>query len=680
MINTKKKQENGLQPADSTDKASVAPASDEQDTAQQGSKKLNDVVYGTQNYPGRNGIINKHSLAEADTALKLYKQGKKAYEEKIIENEAWWRLRHWDVVKKAKGKEDYEQPASAWLFNSLANRHADFMDNFPEPNFLPREESDQEDAEMLQRIVPCILESNGFEQVYNDASWYKLKQGTSCYGVFWNASKENGLGDIDIKQIDLKNLYWEPGITDLQASQYMFNLARVDVKTLETAYPFLKGDVEGNIDSTYTTYAQDENDTDKNVNDSDKVTVVDWYYKKQNSSGKTIVHYVKYVDDMVLYASENDERYKESGYYDHGMYPFVFDVMFPIESGPVGFGMLDVMKNPQLYIDKLDQIILRNAAMSGQKRWFIKQGCTVDEKAFADFSNPFVTYTGGQIEDNLKEIQVSPVPNFIVNHLQLKVDELKETSGNRDFSQGSTQSGVTAASAIAALQEAGSKLSRDMIKSSYRAFEQVCTLSTELIRQFYTEQRSFRIDKPDGGYQFVEYSNATITDQNIIDPVNGEPLSRRPVFDIRISAQKQSPFSRTAQNETAKELFNMGAFNPTLATQVMPMLEMMDFEGIENIKKTVSQNGTLLQTVQQLQQLSLQMAQTIDQQTGGQMGLTQQIAGIIQQATGQQVQTQPQQGDAQGSGNGGLPKTDNTIATKARTKAAQAATPEGSRK
>ena len=75
------------------------------------------------------------------------------------------------------------------------------------------------------------------------------------------------------------------------------------------------------------------------------------------------------------------------------------------------------------------------------------------------------------------------------------------------------------------------------------------------------------------------------------------------------------------------------------------------------------------------------MAQTIDQQTAGQLGLTQQVANIIQQATGQQVQTQnPQQAQQQGDGNNGLPKTDNTIAMKARTKAAQASTPEGNRK
>ena len=58
----------------------------------------------------------------------------------------------------------------------------------------------------------------------------------------------------------------------------------------------------------------------------------------------------------------------------------------------------------------------------------------------------------------MKPIEVFPLNGTYYQVYQGKIEELKETSGNRDFSQGSTASGVTAASAIAALQEAGSKL------------------------------------------------------------------------------------------------------------------------------------------------------------------------------------------------------------------------------
>ena len=38
------------------------------------------------------------------------------------------------------------EPTSGWLFNAIANKHADVMDNFPSANVLPREEGDRAEA------------------------------------------------------------------------------------------------------------------------------------------------------------------------------------------------------------------------------------------------------------------------------------------------------------------------------------------------------------------------------------------------------------------------------------------------------------------------------------------------------------------------------------------------------
>ena len=95
------------------------------------------------------------------------------------------------------------------------------MDNYPEPNVLPREKGDEESAELLSKILPVIIENNNFENTYSDAWWYKLKHGTAAYGVFWNNRKSEG-GDIDITRLDLLNIFWEPGISHIQESENLF--------------------------------------------------------------------------------------------------------------------------------------------------------------------------------------------------------------------------------------------------------------------------------------------------------------------------------------------------------------------------------------------------------------------------------------------------------------------------
>ena len=191
----------------------------------------------------------------------------------------------------------------------------------------------------------------------------------------------------------------------------------------------------------------------------------------------------------------------------------------------------------------------------------------------------------------------------------MKIDELKETSSNRDVSQGSSSGGVTAAAAIAALQEAGNKTSRDMISASYRSYVRECYLAIELMRQFYDEKRSFRITGTTGRNEFVDFSNVMMQGEAIPPAYAGQELEagyvelfRKPVYDIVVKPQKRSPYSKMSQNELAKELYNMGFFNPQLAEQSMMALELMDFDGIEAVKDKVQNGQTLLNMVNQLAQ------------------------------------------------------------------------------
>lgn len=606
---------------------------------------------------GRVGKIGKEQVQKAQGILQKYKDAKASLESRIVENERWYKLRHWEVVGASqKGHQNDPRPTSAWLFNSLSNKHADFMDNYPEPNVLPREEGDKPHAKQLSEIMPVVLERNEFEQTYSDAAWYKLKQGTCCYGVFWNNKMENGLGDIDIKQIDLLNIFWEAGIKDIQKSRNVFTVELVDKDLLEGQYPFLEGKLASN------TFDVKQYIHDENIDVSDKCAVVDWYYKLWDGS-REVLHYCKFVADEVLYASENDPNYAERGFYDHAKYPFVFDVLFTIEDSPCGFGYVDIMKDPQMYIDKLNQIIIKNALLSGKKRWFVKQNCAINMEQYADWDKEFVEVAGNLSEDNLREISVSSLPNFIVDHLQMKIDELKETSGNRDFSQGGTTSGVTAASAIAALQEAGSKLSRDMIKTSYRAFQQINYIVLELIRQFYDEIRSFRITGETGEDQYVQFDNRNIREQMVVDPMTGETDFRRPVFDIKITSQKQSPFNKIAQNELAKELYQLGAFNPQMADQSLMMLEMMDFEQKDVVIQKVQQNGTLMQMVQNLTMVATKLATIVDQQNG--TNTAAEVGAIlgVQTAGAQPV---PASGGVEGSAMTETTDNESTTMSKAR--------------
>lgn len=562
------------------------------------------------------GPITQETVALAEETLRKYKDGKANLENRIIENEQWWKLRHWETIRKnqAKGANKEPEPTSAWLFNSLANKHADAMDNYPSASVLPREQSDNAAAEQLSEILPVIIEQNGYKKTYSAKWWYKLKQGSACEGVFWNPQKYNGLGDIEIKKIDLLNLFWEPGIENIQDSRNIFHVCLRDNDVLSQEYPQLKGKLGGKTIET-SQYIYDDN-----IDTSEKSVVVDWYYKRLVGS-RTVLHYCKFCNGEVLFASENDPQYAESGFYNHGKYPFVFDTLFPEEGSLVGFGYLDIMKDPQMQIDKYDQAFMQSAVAASRRRFFINAASgKINEKEFLDVSNPFVHVDGRLGEDSIKEITMTPLNDIYVALRTNKIDELKETSGNRDFSQGSTTSGVTAASAIAALQEAGSKLSRDMIQTSYDSYEEVLYLCIELIRQFYDAPRSFRITGKSGEQEFVSYDNRAIQPEGERTEFGIDMSGRMPIFDIKVRAQRNNPFSRLSHNELALQFYSSGFFNPEMTDQALACIDMMDFEGKDSVVRKISQNGTMYEQLKTMQQQLMQMAQIVDAQNGTTIG------------------------------------------------------------
>ena len=545
--------------------------------------------------------IGAEEVARAEQILQKYKVGKAALDQRLVDNELWFRMGHWKNYQNPM-MEGKPQPSSGWLFNSIANKHADAMDNYPAPNVLPRAPDDEQTARVLSSVLPVVLEQADYEQVYSDTWWRKLKQGTGVKGVFWDPEQRGGVGEITVRPMNLLMLYWEPGVDDIQASPNFFSLSLEDTDQLTERWPQLEGHSTSALEVPHYLH-------DGGLDTNGKSVVVDWYYKKRNAEGRRVLHYCKFCNGVVLYASENDPEYAGRGFYDHGQYPFVFDPLFVEEDSPAGFGYIDVMKECQTAIDRMNHAMDENVLLSSKQRYVLSDAAGVNEEELADFSRDIVQVVGRLGDDSFRPLQTTGLQGNSLSYRNSRIEELKEISGNRDMTQGGTAGGVTAASAIAALQEAGSKLSRDMLKSAYRAFAKECYLIMDLMRQFYVEERVFRIIGETGRSEFVHFSGAALRAQALPGVGGVELGSREPIFDIVVSAEKKSTFSRLSQNETAKECYQLGFFAPRNADAALAALEMMDFEGIEKVRQRVRQNGTLAQRLEQLQSQLVQLKQ-----------------------------------------------------------------------
>ncbi len=562
--------------------------------------------------------IGEAEILRAAEILRKYKAGKANLEKKLIENEEYWKMRQW----KLRG--DGASSATAWLWSCIQSRHSDAMDAYPTCNFRPRCEDDKDEAQMLTRIVPVLLERCDFEETYSDVAWYTLKHGGGVYGVFWNPALHGGLGDVSVNKVDLLNLFWEPGITDIQKSANLFHTTLADNAKLIERYPQLEGKLGGEA-VTVSRYLYDDR-----VDTSDKSVVVEWYYRT-SYGGSRQLQYCSFVGNNLLYATENDVRVpketvrdpltreeitvevgtsmRDRGLYDHGMYPFVVQKLYPVEGSVCGYGLTDVGRDTQDEIDSLNRAITKNAVVSATPRWFKRKNGSVNAEQYADLSCDFVDVEG-QIDDgSIRRIDSDPLGTVYLNILMSKIDELKYCTSNRDVMNGAAPSGITAASALAALQETAGKNARSSNRVFHRAYREVVYQMIELIRQFYDIPRQFRIT---GGEvspveRFVRYSNAGLKGRQI--DIGGVGAVNVPEFDIEVSSEKASPYKKMEINELALQFYNLGFFNPSLGDQAVACLNMMDFDGKDEVLAMVAQNATLFKMMTQYQSVALGLAE-----------------------------------------------------------------------
>lgn len=605
-------------------------------------------------------------LRKLNEILQKYKSGKSVTDQRIKASEDWWKLRN------SRQESDYKiisggsfQSRSAWLHNVITNKHADAIEAYPEPNILPREQSDRQEAKILSSIIPVILEQNRFEATYSDVAWQKLKTGTGVYKIIWDKDKLNGLGDISIEKVNLLNLYWEPGITDIQKSRYFFHVEMFDREMLEEQFPEAE-----NLNSSGLTVTKFQ--TDDPTDDSDKIPVVECYYHSA-AGGKRTLQYVKFVGDTVLYATEDDPELSARGLYDHGRYPYVFDALFPVEGSPCGYGFVDLCMGPQTELDLMKTAFIKNTLVGSMPRYFKRSDGDINEQEFLDLSKQIVHVNGNLGADSIRTIDYKPLPGNYMSVYNSTINELRETSGNTETATGSTAAGVTAASAIAALQEASGKGSRDSTMAAYRAYASIIELVIELIRQFYDLPRQFRIVGNMGQEGFVEYSNANIRMQSMGTAFGSDMGYRLPVFDVKVAPQKRNVYTKMSQNELALQFYNLGFFDPSRTDQALATLDMMQFDGKDALMQKISTNGTLFQKLTQYMQLAMTLAQAV------RPDMVQGLAQDAQQFLGGGTAVAGGASEMPKMDATGAPAQENTRVENARRQSASASQPEGAK-
>ena len=478
------------------------------------------------------------------------------------------------------------------LKSTFNNCIADQMDNMPEALMLPETKELEHVAEDLTDIVRFVMAQNNYESLHRRRVEDCFCTGTAITQVAWDPEMSGGRGDVCVIRWPVENFLWDPIADTLQDARALFKVSWHPLSWYEQHYPEKAKDI-GSDSGEYSGLGVPEAQEENLGGDEDRAMMLEYWYRLYVAKQKRYTINVAYLAGGVLLANEKDV-------YAHGLYPFVADVFTPIEGLPVGDGLVQELAPMMRYVNRYANYIDMNLRMSSKGRLLVDRAAGIDKEALLDWETDVVE--GDRIDASaLTWMQNQPFTGAVTQQmLQLQMD-IKQDSGQNQFSRGETAGGVTAASAISALQEAGGKITRlrtNVLNQGYKAIvEQVMWL----ISQFYDKKRVMFITGEDNsGMHEVDASP-----EHLFGKSKGGRLPVPP-YTVQIQVQRRNPLRQQAQNELFMQAYSMAA-QAGAPFPLSVLFKMLHVDGKERILPEIVQFETLQQQMQEMASMNEQL-------------------------------------------------------------------------
>ena len=509
-------------------------------------------------------------------------------------------LRHEERAKTA--------PPSTALMSSIDNVIADQIDNMPEALLIPEREETAVSAEEMTDIVSFVMYQAGWPGKYQKLMEDAATVGTGIAEVLWDEDACDGEGMVNVLVWHPEDFYPDPQYEDIQDGRAVFKVTHTTVAWVEEHYP----DVKGYVREDEYTRVGEQALIEAPMGDK-KVTLIEYWYKKYDQEKRRYhVHMAQLAGGALLFSTETDfgvdkkGEYKE-GVYAHGQYPFTFFKYRDVYGRPFGTGLVHDYKDSQNAIDRYQKYIDDNARESSVQKKFIRKG-SIDPNAIADASQEIIEYNGGDIRQDLTTVQTNPLNGQVYQMMVYLADTMKQDSGQNQFSRGEGGMGVTAASAIQALQEAGGKITRMHTEKFKDAFREMIEQVLWVLSEYMDPNRQLRIV---GGWDSTGNMKDRLV-QLVAPKAEGDKLPK-PAYHVRVQVQKNNPLQIQASNELLMQASQVCAQygNPLPPETFISLLQ--GYPNKSSILKAVQANSQIQQQMQQMQaqieQLSAQLAQ-----------------------------------------------------------------------
>ena len=517
----------------------------------------------------------------AQRAYGLFREFRGAYvaEWQRLENcERMYRGDHWHDVPLTDRSEP--RPVTPVIQSTVENLKAELLDRVPQATILPESPAESEVARVIEAIIRQNHDADGYIKEYRKLVHDLLVGGYCVQEVGYDNSLNAGLGGAFIRHVDARSILFDPQATDAQESRAVFKISLKTREYIESRFPkaapFLTADAFGTPDAV-------EDGILHGDRNGAMLFLEYWWREYDAETEQSSVHMAQIAGNQVLSDSRD---IKSDGLFGHGMYPFVITTMFVRKGSCLGLGLVDMFETQQRYADKLDQIVLKNALMASHNKLLVTEASGFDTEDLRDWSKEVHR---GESLGGVTWFSTPPLPAYIIGYINAIREGIKQESGANDFSRGTASGGITAASAIAAMQEMSNKRARMIARMLHESFRDAVRFEIEVEREFnfFTRRVNVTIDGETKERTFESAMLVKRAPGNVVLPIE---------FYISVKAQQETKYSAMSQNELALRMLQSGMMTPAQA------VELMVFEGKDQLLKQFREQSEKAQALASKQQ------------------------------------------------------------------------------
>ena len=456
------------------------------------------------------------------------------------------------------------------LKSTFNNCVADQMDNMPEALMLPENKTLESVAEDLTDVVRFVMAQNHYESLHRRRVEDCFATGTSITQIAWDPDMDAGRGNVALIRWPIEAFLWDPAAENLQDARALFKVSWHPMSWYGQHYPAFADQIRPDW-GEYAGLGMPESQQENAPADEERAMLLEYWYRTYDAATRRYSVNVAYLAGGVLLSHDTDV-------YAHGLYPFVLDVYTPIEGLPVGDGMVQELAPMMRYINRYASYIDMNLRMASKGRLLVDRSAGLDKDALMDWETDVVE--GDRIDAGaLHWMQTQPFTGMVTQQMMQLQSDMKQDSGQNQFSRGEPVGGVTAASAISALQEAGGKITRLRTHVFNQGFRQITQQVMWLIRQFYDSRR----------LMFITGRQVNASPERLF---GSQSANVPPPYQVQVQVQRRNPLRQQAQNDLFLQAYRLSA----QGGQYFPLsalFELLHVDGKERILPLLRENEQL---------------------------------------------------------------------------------------